>query len=213
VAIYAATLKAFLFLYGKENSSKRFWDVLAPKLKPKPSAHPKQGPALSLPREDLVWFELLGGAGTWVEGMGRPPLWVCLVANDIAAQVFALAPAYWIEMYGSYLVEALYKSTCRDTFVPSSEHAQCLEFLVETARSKSRRVTTRLESSLALHALRWDKSDLLRTSEAQFVGTSVPLQTWKKFTNGLKIGNTQLKDRIQTGLFLFLCSLQNSHFQ
>ena len=210
---YIGIAKAFLYLYGRRSQThKQVWENLVPKLRSLSRVQTSAG-GQGLSREDLVWFEMLSAPnGTWQEGLGKSPAWIQTLSQELASQIFAMAPGYWIELYGSHLLESLYKSTRQAGFVATEEHLKCLQFMLKCAWNKTKKFSTRMESWLAAEALEPSTRseeiniELQRREQAGLLEGNVAVEVWKKFRNRAR---ASLGERIHAGLFLFLCSLQN----
>ncbi|MFZ9520986.1 MAG: hypothetical protein ACO3A4_10970 [Silvanigrellaceae bacterium] len=103
-------------------------------------------------RAQWQWLRTLTSQ-KWEEDLREPPQWIVSNASRFAAQVFLMAPNFWLHDFAIQLFEKLYVESLTPQFQPSRHHVEYVEFLVRALRKKSPFFASRPETLAALKAL------------------------------------------------------------
>jgi hypothetical protein len=103
-------------------------------------------------RSQWQWLRTLTSQ-TWEEDLREPPAWIITHASRFAANIFQIAPSFWLHDFAIQFFEKLYIESLTPLFQPSKHHVDYVEFLIRALRKKSPFFASRPETLAALKAL------------------------------------------------------------
>ena len=112
--------------------------------------HPPESRLLTRPH--WQWVRTLAG-NVFEEDLRDAPAWVVKNSSRFTAQLFQIAPSFWLHDFCHSLVERLQVEASAPQFVLSRQHFDYVEFLVRAARKKSPLFASRAETLVALRLL------------------------------------------------------------
>ncbi len=103
-----------------------------------------------LTRKHWQWIRTLC-TDEWEEDLKEVPPWIQARASRFTAQIFSLAPSYWLHDFCLPLLERLHAESLQPQFEATAAHCDVIEFIIRALRRKSPWFASRQES---LHALK-----------------------------------------------------------
>lgn len=127
-------------LYGRQFTA---WALQLP-------VHPPETRIIT--RAQWQWLRTLS-TQKWEEDLREPPAWIIAHASRFAAQIFLLAPNFWLHDFAVLLFEKLYLESLAPQFQFTKHHVDYVEYLIRAIRKKSPFFASRPETLAALKAL------------------------------------------------------------
>lgn len=127
-------------LYGRQFTA---WALQLP-------VHPPETRIIT--RAQWQWLRTLS-TKKWEEDLREPPAWIITHASRFAAQIFLMAPNFWLHDFALSLFEKLYVESLTPQFQFTRHHVDYVEYLIRALRKKSPFFASRPETLAALRAL------------------------------------------------------------